>query len=283
MFNNAVIGVDDGTRAQDAITLARLLLAPDGKLALAHVHGGDPRMRTLNPEYGVAERAETGELLKQVRSEAGVEAELLSVGSLSVGRGLHKIVAHHGADLLVLGSHRHSMFGRITLSDHLGEALNGATCPVAIAPGGYADRASGLSSVGVGYDGSPESEHALQLGRRLASTTGAKLSAFQVVGFVYDDRPSRANVERAIARAEERLAALGGVEPHAAFGDNAEELALYGASVDLLIVGSRGYGPVGSLVHGSTSRRLAHISRGALLVLTRSAAGDDEADEVATH
>ncbi|MGO9886241.1 MAG: hypothetical protein ACLPV4_24885, partial [Solirubrobacteraceae bacterium] len=87
MFHNAVIGVDDGTRAQDAITLARLLLVPDGKLALAHVHGGDRRMRTLNPEYGVAEREETGELLKQVRSEAGVEAELLSVGSLSVGRG----------------------------------------------------------------------------------------------------------------------------------------------------------------------------------------------------
>jgi nucleotide-binding universal stress UspA family protein len=283
MFHNAVVGVDDGTRAQDAIALARLLLAPDGKLALAHVHGGDPRMRTLSPEYGVAERAESAELLERVRCEAGIEAELLSVGSLSVGRGLHKILAHHGADLLVLGSHRHSMFGRITLSDHLGEALNGATCPVAIAPGGYADRATGLSSVGVGYDGSPESEHALELGRRLASATGAKLSAVEVVGSVYDDRRSRANVERAIGRAEERLAALGGVEPHAAFGDNAGELALYGASVDPLIVGSGGYGPVGTLVHGSTSRRLAHISRGALLVLTRSARGDDKADEVATH
>lgn len=282
MFHSAVIGVDDGTRAQDAITLAKLL-APNGELALAHVHGGDPRMRTVDPQRGVAERADAKELLERVRSEAAIEAELLSVGSLSVGRGLHKIVDHRGADLLVLGSNRHSMFGRITLSDHLGQAIDGASCPVAVAPGGYADRAGGLSTIGVGYDGLAESEHALALGRQLAADSGAKLSAFQVVGFVYDDRASRATVERAIARAQERLAALGGVEAHAAFGNNAEELALYGSTVDLLIVGSRGYGPLGRLVHGSTSRRLAHIARGALLVLTRSASRDDEADEVATH
>ena len=42
---------------------------------------------------------------------------------------------------------------------------------------------------------------------------------------------TRADRQRARA-----LAALGDVEPHAAYGEPAEELALYGASVDLLIV-----------------------------------------------
>ena len=69
----------------------------------------------------------------------------------------------------------------------------------------------------------------------------------------------------------ERIAALGGVEPHAAYGQPAEELALYSASLDLLIVGARGYGAVGRLIHGTTSQQLAHTARCPLLVLTRAA------------
>jgi nucleotide-binding universal stress UspA family protein len=282
VFDNAVVAVDDGTRAQDAIALAKLLVAPGGKLALAHVHRGDPRTRELDPEFGAAERSDSSVLLERVRSEAGVDAGLLSVGSLSVGRGLHRIVAHEGANLLVLGSNRRSLFGRITLSDHLGEALNGAPCPVAIAPGGYAERAGPLGVIGVGYDGSPESEYALQVSRRLAADVGARLGAFQAVGLVYNDRANRETVDRAVQRALDRLTALGDVEPRAVFGETAEELAIYGASVDLLVVGSRGYGPLGRLIHGSTSRRLAHTARGALLVLTRGAADAEEPGEVAT-
>lgn len=45
-----------------------------------------------------------------------------------------------------------------------------------------------------------------------------------------------------------RIAALGGVEPHAAYGQPAGELTMYSASLDLLIVGSRGYG-LGRLIH----------------------------------
>src|SRR3954453_11132818 len=48
-------------------------------------------------------------------------------------------------------------------------------------------------------------------------------------------------------------------------------LALYSSSLDLLIVGARGYGPVGRLIHGSTSQQLAHTARCPLLVLARVA------------
>jgi Universal stress protein family len=50
----------------------------------------------------------------------------------------------------------------------------------------------------------------------------------------------------------------------------AEELACWGDTVDLLVVGSRGFGPVGRLVHGSTSRGLLQTAHWPLLVLTRS-------------
>ncbi len=68
-----------------------------------------------------------------------------------------------------------------------------------------------------------------------------------------------------------RVAKLDGVEPHAAYGKPAEELAVYSASIDLLVVGSRSYGPFGRLVHGSTAHELTRTARCPLLVLTRAA------------
>ena len=130
--------------------------------------------------------------------------------------------------------------------------------------------------IGVGYDGSPESEQALELARKFAQEVGAKLSAFHAIavpGTALSTGPLRFDemVSAIVAEARDRIAALGEIEPHAAYGEAAEELALYGASLDLLVVGSRGYGPIGRLIHGSTSTRLAHMARCPLLVLPRAA------------
>ena len=38
-----------------------------------------------------------------------------------------------------------------------------------------------MREIGVGYDGSPESEHALSVARKLAAESGAKTSAFEAV------------------------------------------------------------------------------------------------------
>jgi nucleotide-binding universal stress UspA family protein len=273
MFRNVVVGVDGSPGSRDGIALGNLLLAKDGKLALAHVHGGDPRMRTVSPDIAAGERTSSAQLLEAARAEAGIDAELLSTGSLSIGRGLHEIAERHGADLLVVGSHRRSLFGRVSVSDHTAEALNGATSAVAVAPGGYSERPATLGEIGVGYDGSPESKHALSVAIELAGETGAKVSAFEAVTLPFGHRAKPDVVDKHVEDAKAEIAALGDVEPHAAYGHPAEELAVYGGSVDLLIVGSRGYGPMGRFVHGSTSRRLSRLARCPLLVLTKSASG----------
>jgi nucleotide-binding universal stress UspA family protein len=83
--------------------------------------------------------------------------------------------------------------------------------------------------------------------------------------------------------ARARIKALGDVEPHAVYGNPVEELAVYSASLDLLVVGSRGYGPLGRLVHGSTSQQLARVARCPLLVLTRTAPASAADELVAAH
>jgi nucleotide-binding universal stress UspA family protein len=276
MFKHIVVGVDGREGGRDAVALARLLVATGGNLTLAYVVAQDAhayRGTSRAPEAYDERGAEA--LLEAVRGETGVEADLRWYRSSSVGRGLHELCEVIGADLLVVGSSRRGLLGRVLIGDDTSAALSGARCAIAIAPSNYSRQRGMTREIGVGYDGSPDSEHALSVARTLAVAWAAKLSALEVVAL-----PSYAFVgpgaadnapQHLVEDALERIASLGGVEPHAAYGQPAEELALYSASVDLLIVGARGYGPVGRLIHGSTSQQLAHTARCPLLVLTRAA------------
>jgi nucleotide-binding universal stress UspA family protein len=287
MFKQIVVGVDGRAGGRDAIALAKLLVAAGGELTLAHVVPGDAhasRGASAAYEASEAERAEA--LLETVGEEMGVEAHLCWRGSSSVGRGLHELCELIGADLVTVGSSRRGLLGRVLIGDDTSAALNGAPCSIAIAPTNYSQHPGAMRRIGVGYDGSPESEHALSVARMLADASGARLSALEAVSLPSDAFLGPGAVDntpqRLLEDARGRIAAFGDVEPHAAYGQPAEELALYSASLDLLIVGSRGYGPIGRLIHGSTSQQLAHSARCPLLVLTRTAR-PAATDEAAAH
>ena len=278
MFRKVLVGVDERPGGRDAIALAKHLVADDGELVLAYVHYGDSHpTRGSSPAFEAAERERSRELLEAARAEADVQASLVWTGSPSVGRGLHELAERHGADLVVVGSCGRGPLGRVAVGDHTRDALNGAPCAVAIAPAGYAQRPSMMRRIGVGYDGSPESKHALAVARELAAELRGKVSASEAVSLPLDRGTVRA-LDRLVEDARGRIAELGDVEAHAAYADPAEELALYGTDVDLVIVGSRGYGPIGRLVHGSTSQRLTRSARCPVLALTRTTASPGASD-----
>jgi len=60
------------------------------------------------------------------------------------------------------------------------------------------------------------------------------------------------------------------------------EVAAFGDEVDLLVVGSRSYGPVKRLMLGSTSNHLQRHARCSLLVLPRSAASESDRAQEST-
>lgn len=277
MFHHVIVGVDEHAGGRDAITLAKNLVVTGGELTLAHVHRGDPGfMRGTSVAFEEAEQQRSLALLEAARDEAGVEAGRICIGSSSVGRGLHELAERQRADLLVIGSCRRGLLGRVFVGDDTREELNAAPCAVAVAPAGYAHQPRLSREIGLGYNHSPDSERALAVARALAAVRGAKLSAFEAVAipaymFSSDAGAVAESIPSYVDQARDRIAALGGVELHAAYGMVAEELALYSASLDLLVVGSRGYGPIGRLVHGSTSQKLARAARCPLLVLTRGA------------
>ena len=67
------------------------------------------------------------------------------------------------------------------------------------------------------------------------------------------------------------------MDGRAAYGLTGEELAAFSDEVDLLVVGSRGYGPAKRLVLGSTSDYLERHARCSLLALPRPAGAGDGA------
>ncbi len=276
MFKKIIVGVDEQAGGRDAIALARILLEPQSTVTLVHVHAGFPAIgRGTNRDFETIERDRGLALLQRVRAQAGIDATLITHGAPSIGRGLHEIAEKLGADLLVIGSNRRSVTGRVLIGDDASVTLNHSPCAVAIAPAGYAEHPQPLREVGVAYNGSAESEHAIAVARKLAAQHGAKLSAFEAVSlpsyaFVGVPAPTEDIVESLIEDAIERIEALGGIEAHAVYGPARKELALYGASLDLLILGSRDYGPIGRLVHGSTTHELAHTAPCPVLALTRA-------------
>jgi nucleotide-binding universal stress UspA family protein len=84
----------------------------------------------------------------------------------------------------------------------------------------------------------------------------------------------------AASRGAELLAAPSAIAGEILHGKAAEQLADAGAGLDLLVCGSRGYGPARAILLGSVSHALAHRFRCPLLVLPHEA-GDTLATLVA--
>ncbi len=291
MFKNVVVGVDGAANGYDAIALGTRLTEPDGRLTLVHVHGGELNpSHALVPGYLEAERDASMKLLRQGRDAAQRGAELVSVVAMSVGRALHVQAEEGEADLIVVGSCERGLIGRTVLGDDTRAALMGAPCAVAIASSGYAEHPVPFANVGVAYDESPESDAALALAREIAAPTRATVRALEVLAlpsYPYTGLAvmAGADLDVVLGEANDRLAELPGVDARAVFGLAGEALASFSEQVDILVTGSRGYGPARRLMFGSTTRYLERHSRCSLLVLprgvrpahapTRAGAGDD--------
>jgi nucleotide-binding universal stress UspA family protein len=267
MFKNVLVGVDGKPNGSDAVALAFSLTDPDGKLTLAHVR--------IGPGFEAEEPEASKELLERERAGRDLNAELISICSESPGRGLHQQAEKQNADLIVVGSTSHGLLGRAMLGDDTRGALNGAPCAVAIASRAYAQHPHPLTNVGVGYNASPESDTALAMAHVLAIPTGAAVHALEVVSiptYAYGALMPPAigdTINVMLEQATERMKELPDVDGQAVYGLTGEELAAFSEKLDILIVGSRSYGPIRRLVLGSTSDYLQRHARGSLLVLPR--------------
>jgi nucleotide-binding universal stress UspA family protein len=173
--------------------------------------------------------------------------------------------------------------------------IHGASCPVAVVPRGH--EPSGVRTVGAAFAPTPEGREALRAAAALARAFGARLRVVTALDpkhaeesegllagrhhdhNVADDIATRHTMEAedTLQGAVAELAADVDVETDELFQEPAHALVAASANLDLLVMGSRGRGPIKAIVLGSVSRRVTAEAECPVLVLPRGTEGAVEA------
>jgi nucleotide-binding universal stress UspA family protein len=294
MYRKILVGYDRSDRSKDALALGEQLARATGaELVVAGVFGFDPL-------WGGKDGAASDEDVDFARA---IEAAAATVGgkpdafpSSSPARGLHELAEEIRADLILVGSARHGRVGQVVAGSTGIALLHGSPCAVGVAPRGYAGAArSGIATVAVGFDGSDESRHALTSTIELAGATGAKLKLVSVAvpPAVGAGKGGAAGwhdlfeivIQRRREQLDEALRAVpGGIEVEATLvtGPAPESLADVASEPGtLLVVGSRGYGPLRRALLGSVATHLVRWAPCPLIVTPRGARDTADAEPVA--
>ena len=226
-------------------------------------------------------------LAKELRRQ-GARVECRALEGTSAARALHEAAEEFGAGLLVLGSTDRGGIGRVLPGSTGQRLMHGAPCPIAVIPRSW-ERGGGLKTIGVAYVDTPEGHRALDDAIALARRAGARLRVLHaakprglsgtfgggnptVPATTYEELASavRVRAERAV---EEATAGQTGVEvePDVSVGDPGDFLVAASENLDLLVCGSRGYGPARAVLLGGVSRRVVTEASCPVIVLARGA------------
>ena len=281
-----VIGFDQSDGARDALALGSGLaraLGADLVVASAFgpmLAGPGVDLHSLEQDYfdSVFAKAE-GEL-------ADVPFERRELRDVSAPHGLDQLAETEQVDLIVIGSTHRSSAGRVMFGSTGERLLYGAPCPVGVAPRGYVDEADrALARIGVAYDGSEESKLALAQAGELAAALGGELRLITVIYewlYVPETSPSRSLEEFMDREREEHreiqrqaIETVGdgvGVDAVLEEGHDPVPILLQAAAnLDLLVMGSRGYGPVRRTLLGGVSAPVMRDAPCPVILVPRAA------------
>jgi nucleotide-binding universal stress UspA family protein len=275
-----LVGYDGSDGGRDALELTRVLAEATGAgvLVVAVFPYGPLPIPYEILEGEEAERA--GLLFEEAEERLGeLPVETRAFGGGSPAAVMDDLAEKEGVHTIVIGSPHRGLAGRVVIGSVADGLLHGGPCEVLVAPSGYASEEHGpFRTIAVAYDDTPESKAALKRAEAIALDCRATIVVFTVsappavvpgaAGYVPAVPPEAgAIVTRTVKSVDERLAATGralsGV-PGPALIEACEE-----AGADLLVAGSRGYGPVARVLLGSVSKQLAHKARCPVLVVPR--------------
>ena len=292
MYSDLIIGFDDSPPARDALAFAR-------RLALAT--GAHPMVLYVRPRRAMS--AEAGADADGLSWDAGVEAKLDAARGMLAGvpgatfagvadgspaRALHRAASDADAGLIVLGATHRTGRRRVVPGTTADAVIHAAPCAIAIAPAGYADaeeaRPFGLVTGAV--DGGDETERVARVSARIARRAGGSLRLVMVVDVPFSHGPEftstlgygslKEEVREAAEQTLERAvtAAGAGIEVDTRIGGApvADGIARESEGSDLLVIGSRGYGPLRRVVLGSSTAKILEAATCPVLVVPRRTA-----------
>lgn len=283
-ISRIAVGIDGFPEGQDAAALGAAIARMTGaEVMLVAVHAAP-----LFPAPGWdwrSLRQEAERTLGDVRRAFAPGARTVAETDVSIPRALQRVVRREHRDLLVLGSSRQAPDRRVRIGKRTRQLLCHFECALAIAPRGmHSEPDIQLKRIGVGYDGGPESEAALELAGSMARA-GAELHVRAVV----DDRVPvllrsalgglvATEWTDVIAEEQQRLhdhafaaaeATGATVNLEVLCGRPADALLALSGEVDLLVIGSRRWGPAARVLLGSTGEALLQDAACPVLAVPR--------------
>lgn len=276
-----LVGHDGTTHGDDALALARTIGAGrDLRRVVVYVVASSAPTVEADPATIDALDGTAAHHLEHIRDGLRDDETLTVLAADSPAHGLHDHAEQCGADLVAVGAmspanhlpHLPSIF----VADRL---LAGGPCAVAVAPEGYAARAHALARIVVGFDGSAEADNALHEAAALAACAGAHVYVVHAHAPSYLETLVPIEADQANPAASENVAARGLASlPVAMRGETADQIGSAGSVIeafasahraDLVVLGSRGYGPVRSALLGTTGAHLLHAADFPLVILPR--------------
>ena len=281
MADAVIAGYDGSEGARDALALADTLARSAGRelvlVCVAPVAGA--------PRAAEAPAGELEALLAAVAVPPEVERRVIADDS--VARGLHRVAEAEGASAIVVGTPSRALPGRIAMGTVAERLLHGSPCAVALAPRGHAAAAREFRNIVVAYTASDEARAALRVAAGLAQANGATVRVVSVVGAPpswHNDPQSWRRGAREASRSDldrslRALASTVAVEGRVLDGDPVEAVlqSAHGWA-DLIVAGSRGYGPQRRVLLGSVSSGLLDRAQVPVLITPRGAEAELVAD-----
>ena len=273
-MSRIVIGVDGSERSEDAVAFGRVLAQASGApVTVASAYPFEPAAaRDARSEYGEFLRRDAEKTLEQMsaplRDLRGLEMRF--VADRSPARALQHLAGELDAGVIVVGSSHTGRAGRVLPGSTGERLLHGSPCPVAVVTHGFRSaEARKPWVIACAWDGRPESDAALGAAEGLARSFSATLRVIRVLEPEHAIYPSELgarygqvieNARETARRAlEERTAHLAeSVRWEGALheGDAARELIDVSGLVDLMVIGSRGSGPLRAVLLGGVSGKV---------------------------
>jgi nucleotide-binding universal stress UspA family protein len=281
-----LIGVDESAHSEDAVAFGRRLAGvTSGRIVLASAFPyNDFPSRAANLTYREALRDQAAKTVRRMVQRLDLpeeRVERIVTADMSPARMLHDAAEQVEADLLVVGHTHHGHAARVVPGATAERLLHGAPCPVAVVPDGYRSHAGpGIGRIGVAYIDTPEARAALTAAIVLARALRARLEVITavpygpghgVIGLAPDDLQAEVT-DHAEAELEAVVKALRTevwAEAVLLDGDPAEQLAAHSAKLDLMVMGSRGYGPLRAVLAGGVSGRVSREAHCPVIVVPR--------------
>jgi nucleotide-binding universal stress UspA family protein len=184
----------------------------------------------------------------------------------SVTRALQNVIDEEHASLVVVGSSKRGAIGRVAPGTTAQRLINGCARPVVVVPHGY-EVPRQLTTVGVAFVPPPDGESALHEAATIAQMSDADLRVLTAVKPGETDASAGPTRQLDIALGEPAVSVR--AESEVLVDDPVDALVSVSPHLDLLVMGSRGYGAQLGVLRGSVSRRVAMKARCPVLVVPR--------------